>query len=178
MKRPLSSSKSKKNEEVKRKDPSRSWWAKPDDELVKERVDKFKDWYSSSKIDLDEGDRDQLIKEAVKRDPRIRNLLDMVVVKEKDLERKGNFLLLPIYSSQRGENIAKRLRLKTARRIRLDDYGWGVWELIDGQRDVRSLGALLFNRFGENVDPLYPRLAKFLAYLQNLGLIEITEKGK
>lgn len=156
----------------------RSWWARPDDELVKDRARKIKGWYDSSKIKLDEEDREQIIKEAAKRDPRIRNLLDMVPVKEQDLKRDKGHILIPVYSTKRGEKIAKALRLKTVRRIRLDDYGWCVWDLIDGGRDVRSIGEVLSQRFGEDVEPLYPRLAKFMAYLQNLKLITITENKR
>jgi hypothetical protein len=178
MKRPVSKPSPKKNEEKESEKDRRSWWARPDEELVKERAEKIKDWYDSSKIKIDEDDRDQVIQEAVKRDPRIQNLLDKVVVRERELQRKGDYLIIPLYSTDRGEKIARKLRLKTVRRIKLDDYGWGVWELIDGRRNVRSMGRLLSNRFGKEIEPLYPRLAKFLAYLQNLRLIRITDKGK
>ena len=179
MKRSLSpSQKSDEAEDPGSVEKKRPWWARSDDELVKERVDKIKDWYDSSKIKLDEEDRDEIIREAAKRDPRIQNLLDMVIVKAQDLQRNKEFLMVPIYSTSRGEKIASALRLKTTRRIKLDQYGWGVWDLIDGQRDVRSIGKLLSSRFGEDVEPLYPRLAKFLAYLQNLKLIRITEREK
>jgi hypothetical protein len=178
MKRPLSRPSVKKKEKRKTNEDKKPWWARPDDELVKDRAEKIKDWYDSSKIKLDDEDRDQVIQEAAKRDPRIQNLLDMVVAKEREFQREGDFLIIPLYSTDRGERIANKLRLKTVRRIRLDDYGWDVWKLIDGRRDVRSMGRLLSNRFGEGIEPLYPRLAKFLAYLQNLKLIKIKEKGK
>ena len=179
MKRPLSHPPPKKKKKiVESNDDERSWWARSDDELVKDRVEKIKDWYDSSKIKVDDDDRDQIIKEAVKRDPRIQNLLDMVVVKEQDHKRDEDHLLIPLYSSDRGMRIARIMRLKTHRRIKLDEYGWGVWKLIDGRRDVRSMGELLYNRFGEDIEPLYPRLAKFLAYLQNLKLIRITDPRK
>ncbi|MGA1793760.1 MAG: PqqD family protein [Thermoplasmatota archaeon] len=175
MKRPLPRRQVKEDiEPVSEEDNgSRSWWARPDDELVQERVKKLKDWYGSSKLELDEDDREQLIKEAVRRDPRIENLLDKVIIKAEGVRADGEFLLVPLYTSDRGKRIARFLRLKTNRRIKLDRYGWGVWKLIDGKRDVREIGRKLSSRFGNDVDPLYPRLAKFLAYIQNLDLISI-----
>ncbi|MGA1866361.1 MAG: PqqD family protein [Thermoplasmatota archaeon] len=156
----------------------RPWWARPDDELVKDRIDKVKSWYGSARTEVDEEDRDQLIEEAVRRDPRIQNLLDMIITKEQGINVKGNYLVIPVYRSETGERIAEALGLKTERKIRLDRYGWSVWKLIDGKRDVRKIGGMLSDRFGDEVEPLFPRLAKFLAYLQNLKLIRISAGKK
>ncbi|MGA1820193.1 MAG: PqqD family protein [Thermoplasmatota archaeon] len=175
MKRPLPRTPSKESIEPGEEEGegSRPWWARPDDELVRDRVKKIKDWYGSSKVELDEEDREQLIREAVRRDPRIENLLDKVVFRVEGVRADGDFLLVPIYSSERGARIARVLHLKTHRRIRLDRYGWGVWKLIDGKRDVRAIGRQLSSRFGKDIEPVYPRLAKFMAYLQNLKLVSI-----
>ncbi|MBN1391021.1 MAG: PqqD family protein [Candidatus Thermoplasmatota archaeon] len=102
----------------------------------------------------------------------------MVIEKEDGISVRGEYLVIPLYSSKKGKNVARVLGLKTVRRIRLDEYGWSVWKLMDGNRDVRTIGRLLSDRFGEEVEPLYPRLSKFLAYLQNLKLIRITERKK
>lgn len=125
------------------------------------------------KVDVDDEDRESLIREAVKRDPRIVNLLDMVPAGSPDIRRDGHFILLPVYETGRGARIAGKLGLKTERKVKLDDYGMLVWKLIDGKRDVRKIGQLLKQRYGKDVEPLYPRLSKFLAYLQNLKAIEI-----
>ena len=145
--------------------------------MIGERVDHFKGLYNEMKIDVDEKDRPSLVKEAVKRDPRIENLLDAVPFRKNgELKREGDFLIVPVYESEKGEKIARTLRLKTTRRIRLDDQGWTVWESMDGKRDVREIGRILRERHGEKVEPLYPRLSKFLAYLNTLKLIEIGKK--
>ena len=165
----------KEEVEPSKKKKERPWWARTDAELVKDRVDRFKEVYDSMKVDVDDEDRGPIIKEAVKRDPRIVNLLDMVPVGSSDVIRDGEFILLPVYESERGAKIAGKLGLKTQRKSKLDDYGMLVWKLIDGKRDVRKIGQLLKHRFGKDVEPLYPRLSKFLAYLQNLKVIEITK---
>jgi hypothetical protein len=154
----------------------RPWWARTDQELIKERYDRFREVYESFKVDVTPEERDQILEEASRRDPRISNLLDMVIVKNEEIEKKGEFLILPIYGSKRGERIASFFRLKTTRRVRLDRFGWEVWDQIDGRKNVREIGIVLRKSFGDSIEPLYPRLAKFLAYLENLKLIVI--KGK
>jgi coenzyme PQQ synthesis protein D (PqqD) len=176
MKKPLSTGKNDSKEDEIPKQKERPWWARSDADLVKDRYDKVKDWYESKKVDVDDEDRQQIIEEAVRRDPRIKNLLDIVVIKDEKVGKKDEFLMVPIYSSQKGKKIASTFRLNKVRRIKLDEYGWGVWNLIDGKRDVRRIGKILSRRFGKKIEPLYPRLAKFLAYLQNLKLIEFEEK--
>ncbi len=160
------------------KKKERPWWARPDHEMIGERVDHFKDIYNDMKIDVDDEDRPSLIREAVKRDPRIENLLDAIPFKLNELERKGDFLIAPVYESDKGKKVAKVLKLRTTRKIKLDDQGWTVWDCIDGERDVREIGRILRERHGDKVEPLYPRLSKFLAYLNTLKLVEIGKKIK
>ena len=144
--------------------------------MISDRVGHFKKLYNDAKIQVDEEDREQIMEEASKRDSRILNLLDMKVVKRRGLGREGDFLLVPMYDSEKGEKIASTLRLKTRRRIRLDKFGWSAWKLIDGKRDVRKIGEGLREEHGEEVEPIYPRLSKFLAYLDSLKLIKIKKK--
>ncbi len=154
----------------------RPWWARTDQELVKERYDRFKEVLEASKVDVSEEEREQIIEEAARRDPRIRNLLDMVICKVDGIEKKNEFLLVPQYSTSGKEKIARTLSLKTHRRIRLDEYGQEVWNQIDGSRDVKEIGMYLKDRFADEVEPLYPRLAQFMAYLESLKLVTIVKK--
>jgi len=146
---------------------------KTDAELVKDRVDHVKELYEKVKVEVDEEDLPDLQRELARRDERVVNLLDMVPKRAARFERSGRYLLVPIYSTKRGERIARFLRLRTRRRIRLDRYGWHVWELLNGKRNVKDIGERLRSRYGESIEPLYPRLAKFLAYLESLKLVEI-----
>jgi len=151
----------------------RPWWKKSDAELVKDRYDDIKDYIDSKKIKVDDEDREALVEEARRRDPRIKNFLDMVPVKMKRVDREGDFLIVPVYSTDRGKKIAGRMGLKTKRRIRLDEFGWAVWELTNGKRDVRQIGERMRARFGDDIEPLHPRLSKFYAYLVTLSLVKI-----
>ncbi|MGA1822009.1 MAG: PqqD family protein [Thermoplasmatota archaeon] len=173
-KRPLPPSGKKENgipeEDNDKKGP---WWRKSDADLVKDRYQVIRTAIDDRKMKVDEEDRTPLIEEAVKRDPDIINILDLVPLRRKGIGRDGDFLLIPIYNTKRGERIADFLRLKTRRRIRLDEYGWAVWDLINNRRDIRQIGSMLGKRFGDKVKPIYPRLAKFVAYLESLRIVNL-----
>jgi hypothetical protein len=56
-------------------------------------------------------------------------------------------------------------------RIRLDDRGSYVWQMIDGYRTVEEIGGLLNEKFGERAASIYERLWVFLRILSNNGFI-------
>jgi hypothetical protein len=167
-KRPL---KAPKVEEGPPPEGSRPWWRRTDAELLTDRVSEVRSSLGLNKVKLDEKERQELVEEARKRDPTIPNLLDITFCRDPAIGRDGEFLKVPVYKNPRGESVARTLRLKTARRIRMDEYGWAVWDLTDGKRTVEEVGEALKERFGEKVEPLYPRLAQFMAYLVNLGCV-------
>ena len=56
--------------------------------------------------------------------------------------------------------------------VHLDATGSFVWPLLDGVRDVTALGELVKERFGQEAEPLYPRLAQFFRVLESYGFIQ------
>ena len=154
----------------------RPFWRKSDAELVKDRIGDVKSYLDDRTIKVDEEERDDALRSAAKLDPNVVNLLDMVPVRRKGLERDGEFLRVPIYRSGFGKKMAERFDLRTKRGIRLDEYGWVIWELSNGVRDIRKIGQLVKNKFGEEIEPLYPRISKFYAYMVKLELMKITDK--
>lgn len=56
--------------------------------------------------------------------------------------------------------------------VHLDENGSFVWPIIDGEKDIIKIGELVKERFGENAEPLYPRLAKFFQVLESYGFVE------
>ena len=56
--------------------------------------------------------------------------------------------------------------------IHLDENGSFVWKQIDGTRDIIEIGKLVEEHFGEKANPVYERLVKYFAMLQNAGFIE------
>ena len=45
--------------------------------------------------------------------------------------------------------------------VHLDATGSFVWPLLDGKKNIIELGELVKEQFGEEAEPLYPRLATF-----------------
>jgi hypothetical protein len=61
-------------------------------------------------------------------------------------------------------------------RVWLDDFGASVWLLLDGKRDIKKIGEKIREEYGEEVEPLYPRLNHFLNILVQQDLIELKKK--
>lgn len=49
--------------------------------------------------------------------------------------------------------------------VKLDRFGSFVWKQMDGSRNIIDIGALVREEFGEQAEPLYERLAKFVKML-------------
>lgn len=55
--------------------------------------------------------------------------------------------------------------------VHLDETGSFVWPLIDGETDIVTLGAAVKEKFGDDAEPLYERLAKFFQILESYNFI-------
>ena len=55
--------------------------------------------------------------------------------------------------------------------IHLDETGSFVWPLVDGEKDIISLGISVKEHFGDKAEPLYERLAKFFQILESYNFI-------
>lgn len=55
--------------------------------------------------------------------------------------------------------------------VHLDAMGSFIWPLIDGEKDILSLGRNVREKFGEAAEPLYERLAKFFQVLESYNFI-------
>jgi len=55
--------------------------------------------------------------------------------------------------------------------VHLDKMGSFVWPLIDGDKSILTLGEYVHEKFGENAEPLYERLAKFFQILESYNFI-------
>lgn len=60
--------------------------------------------------------------------------------------------------------------------IHLDEMGSFVWPLLDGERDITSLGEDVEEKFGETAHPLYERLAKYIQILESYGFITLNKE--
>ena len=64
-------------------------------------------------------------------------------------------------------------------KIELDRFGSFIWQQIDGQKDVYQIGRLVKDKFGEDAEPLYERLSKFLHILRsNVFIVYVNLQKK
>jgi len=97
------------------------------------------------------------------------NLLDLIPVKNIECQKNEEGLIVLLKPKFKNPFLAKHLLplLKNPYyRIRLDALGSSVWELCDGHLTVKELGRKLKDKFGDNAEPLFDRLALFLQSLE------------
>lgn len=66
----------------------------------------------------------------------------------------------------------KLLKKPKVSHIHLDMMGSFIWLLIDGDKDIITLGALVKDHFGNDAEPLYERLVKYFQILESYSFIE------
>lgn len=57
----------------------------------------------------------------------------------------------------------------------LDPMGTEVWKLCNGEHTVATICEKMRNKFGEDIEPVYPRVIKFLLRLAELNLIRLMK---
>ncbi len=62
-------------------------------------------------------------------------------------------------------------------RIDLDEYGSFIWQQIDGKNSVGEIADILKNKFGNDAEPLYDRIVKYMQILYNNKFIAYAQKG-
>jgi len=78
---------------------------------------------------------------------------------------------VPRFRGALGQGLCRLFRVAPWINVNLDAYGSLVWTAMDGKRTVRQLGKKLKDRFGEDVEPIYRRLAEFLSLLERNTII-------
>jgi hypothetical protein len=112
-----------------------------------------------------------------------RNLQLQFSVREKPLEKVPSegpgaagtiTILVPRFRGAIGQGFCRVFRVAPWINVNLDAYGSLVWIAIDGRRTVRELGEKLKTQYGEDVEPLYGRLAEFLSLLERNSIISYS----
>lgn len=62
--------------------------------------------------------------------------------------------------------------------IDLDEYGSFLWTCIDGEKTVGQLAEDMKAKFGQEAEPLYDRLVKYMQILRNNQFILLKGKDK
>lgn len=108
------------------------------------------------------------------------NFLDFIPAKEETQKFKENEegnIVMCMERKSVYDRIARVLRKKTPKYsyYTLDSLGSYVWRQIDGERSVYEIGKLVKQEFGEEAEPLYERLSKFVQILEMNQFIQYKE---
>lgn len=107
------------------------------------------------------------------------NYLDKIPEKNKDIKwnkDENGAVTLEIENKGVMNRIAQKLFKKPKiSYIHLDETGSFVWPMIDGTKDICSIGKELEEEFGEKAHPLYERLAKYFQILESYGFVTLKD---
>ncbi len=108
------------------------------------------------------------------------NYLDRIPKRPENLdfsvEEKG-LVVLNIENKGVFNKIAQKLfRKPKISHIHLDEMGSFNWQTMDGKMDITEIGKLVEEKFGDEANPLYERLAKFFQILDSYGFVEWVKK--
>jgi hypothetical protein len=108
------------------------------------------------------------------------NFLEYVVVKndEKQWEETNDGLIRFIIPRDGLLDKIVRLLFNTPEemKIDLDEIGTEVWKQIDNERNVKEIADRVEDEFGEKIEPLYPRLVKYIKILKNNEFIQLKKE--
>lgn len=112
------------------------------------------------------------------------NLLDLTPFRfyGEETDSEGNVVvLIPKFKNKiLVRHLLPRMKSKFFK-LKLDKFGSAVWLLIDGRNNVKFIAGEVVNKFGDEIQPVYERLPKFITMLFTNNLIsfnEIESKGE
>lgn len=109
------------------------------------------------------------------------NYLDFVpVINDKNTwEEKDGIVTVNMVNSGFYNALAQKL-FHTPRisHIDLDKYGSFVWKSVDGKRSIYDIAELLKKEYGNDAEPLYDRLVKYMQILRNNRFVLFAGKDK
>lgn len=109
-----------------------------------------------------------------------KNYLDLIPERAEGLSwEKGEDGIIVLQTENTG--LLNRMAQKLFRRprftnVHMDKYGSFLWPLLDGEKTVKELAILQKEAFGEEVEPLYPRIVKYFQIMESYHFIRL--KGK
>ena len=106
------------------------------------------------------------------------NYLDYIPLKLEKIDwrkRDDGLTQIIIYRDSLLDKIIRKLFFTPDKYVvDLDSLGSFVWDSIDGEKSVYEISELVKAEFGEDAEPVYDRLIKYMAILKNNNFIELT----
>lgn len=108
-----------------------------------------------------------------------KNYLDLIPVQAEGLawtRDDEDIVVLEVENTGAFNRIAQKLfKRPKVTKVHMEQFGSFLWPLIDGERTVKDLADLLKERFGEEAEPLYPRVAKYMQIMESYHFISLSE---
>lgn len=109
------------------------------------------------------------------------NLLDVIPCKAEHIltENEGELSVIafPRFKKEWMRKYLLPKHMSPYIRVRLEEHGTAVWNLIDGQRTVREIIDMLADRF-EREENYQSRISIYIAQLRKDGFIKYTIPGQ
>ena len=110
------------------------------------------------------------------------NLLDYVPCRNPKLEwsqQEDGTVVLHRKNTGFYNRLAQRLfHRPVVSHIELEKYGSFLWIQINGKDDIQMIATRLKDEFGDEVEPLYPRLGQYMRVLKNNHFIQMRKGEK
>ena len=108
------------------------------------------------------------------------NYLDLIPVRTEELQwftDRRDRIVLKVENTGLFNKIAQKVFSKPQfTKVHLDQQGTFIWPLIDGERTVADIAALVRDEFGEAAEPLYPRIVKYFQIVESYHFIKFANK--
>lgn len=110
------------------------------------------------------------------------NYLDLVPERAAGLtwsKDEEGMVILEVENTGAFNRIAQKLfKRPKYTKVHMEKYGSFLWPLIDGERTVMELADLQKAQFGEEVEPLYPRVVKYMQIMESYYFISMKSNSE
>lgn len=104
-----------------------------------------------------------------------KNYLDLIPERSSELTWSADeegIIVLEVENTGAFNRMAQKLFKKPkVTKVHMEKYGSFLWPLIDGEKTVMELADLQKEEFGEKVEPLYPRVVKYMQIMESYHFI-------
>ena len=109
------------------------------------------------------------------------NYLDLIPERAAELtwrEDEEGLIILEVENTGVFNRVAQKLFKRSKyTKVHMEKYGSFLWPLIDGERTVMELADMQKAQFGEEVEPLYPRVAKYMQIMESYHFIKFKDRN-
>lgn len=108
-----------------------------------------------------------------------KNYLDLIPERTPELKWSSDeegIIVLEVENTGAFNRVAQKLFKKPkVTKVHMEKYGSFLWPLIDGEKTVMELADLQKAEFGDEVEPLYPRVVKYMQIMESYHFIRFKE---